>query len=507
MKLPALSGMQMCVTLLCCCLAITQLSMLAVAETVETPSSLTKALEGVSGARMMADVGLLSSPEFNGRQTGTADDLRSSLFITERFSSFALPASGPGFHPAAFRPTTVTHRVTTTHIGEEALLELHFDLHSVTLQIGTHSLPILDSPSVRVVAPVVFVGYGISDPARSFDEYEGIDVRNRVVLFLRGKPEGYPLRVSHAAKVRVAREQGAAAFLTMTGPVRSAYETRRGIPAGPLAYYGSTSADDGGPLPGAWISTGMGTTVLASRGHSLRAVQEELNRTLTPRSMETDVMARLSWDSEKSSGILHNVYGLLPGSDPTVQEETVLVGAHRDHFGRQAGVLFPGADDNASGTAVLLEVARAFALTGVKPKRSLLFASFSGEEQGLLGSELYISRPQRPLNKTVAMVNVDHVGVGNKRLTVGIAGLPKAVAVEAGQVAGLADKLDLYGFFPGGDHVPFKKAGVPTITIVSAGSHPHFHQPSDRADTIQPEILEAVARYVLTLTWHLANRS
>lgn len=152
-------------------------------------------------------------------------------------------------------------------------------------------------------------------------------------------------------------------------------------------------------------------------------------------------------------------------------------------------------------------MARAFALTGAKPRRSILFASFSGEEQGLLGSELYISRPLRPLNKTVAMVNVDHVGVGNKRLTVGIAGLPKAVAVEAGQVAGLADKLDLYGFFPGGDHVPFKKAGVPTMTIVSAGSHPHFHQPSDRADTIQPEILEAVARYVLTLTWHLANRS
>ena len=103
------------------------------------------------------------------------------------------------------------------------------------------------------------------------------------------------------------------------------------------------------------------------------------------------------------------------------------------------------------------------------------------------------------------MINVDHAGVGNGRLTVGIAGLPKETATGAGQLAGLADKLDLFGFFPGGDHVPFKEAGVATIAVVSAGAHPHFHQPADTAETVQPEILQAVARYVLALTWQLAN--
>ncbi len=83
--------------------------------------------------------------------------------------------------------------------------------------------------------------------------------------------------------------------------------------------------------------------------------------------------------------------------------------------------------------------------------------------------------------------------------------MPKAVATEAGQLAGLVDQLDLFGFFPGGDHVPFKEAGIPTIAIVSAGAHPHFHQPTDTAETVQPEILQAVARYVLALTWQLAN--
>ncbi len=131
--------------------------------------------------------------------------------------------------------------------------------------------------------------------------------------------------------------------------------------------------------------------------------------------------------------------------------------------------------------------------------------SFSGEEEGLLGSKLYVSQPARPLKKTVAMINVDHAGTGNGRLTAGLSRVPKTVAAEAGRRAGLGDKLDLFGFFPGGDHVPFHEAGVSTLTVVSGGIHPNFHQPSDTAETVQPEILEAVARYVLELTRQIAT--
>jgi Zn-dependent M28 family amino/carboxypeptidase len=103
------------------------------------------------------------------------------------------------------------------------------------------------------------------------------------------------------------------------------------------------------------------------------------------------------------------------------------------------------------------------------------------------------------------MINIDHAGVGNGRLTVGVAGVENTATQEAGKAAGLADKLDLYGFFPGGDHVPFKEAGVPTVTIVSGGVHLDFHQPTDTGDQVQPAILETVARYVTALTWKLAN--
>jgi len=153
----------------------------------------------------------------------------------------------------------------------------------------------------------------------------------------------------------------------------------------------------------------------------------------------------------------------------------------------------------------MLEVARAMATADARSTRTVLFVSFSGEEQGLIGSRLYLQQSIVPIGSTRAMINIDHAGIGNGRLTVGVTGLDKSLALEAGQTAGLTDKLDLYGFFPGGDHVPFKEAGVPTITVVSGGVHPHFHQPTDSANTINPDILHSVARYVLALTWQLAN--
>jgi hypothetical protein len=474
----------------------------AQAEPNRAQSALNKVLDGVSGSRMLADVARLSRAEFNGRQTGTANDIQTARFVGDRLRTLGLsPAGTEGLSQGA-PAWGMSTAVTTTQIAGNAHLELSAGPTSLPAQIGLDYLPILDSPSVNVTAPVVFVGYGIADPARGFDEYEGVNVQNRVVLFLRGKPERYPGPVTHADKERVARDKGAVAFLTVTAPILSEYESRRGHGHGPLASYGSPEGER--QLPGAWISTALAEIILATHGQSLRETQEQLQLSLSPRSMATGMVARLSWDSTQAAGRLMNVLGLIQGQDASAKHETVVLGAHRDHFGSQGGLLFPGADDNASGTAILLEIARA--LSGTRPKRSILFASFSGEEQQFLGSRLYTRRPPRPLKATVAMVNVDHAGVGNGRLTVGITGLAKTVAEEAGRLSGLADKLDLFGFFPGGDHVPFKEAGVPTVTIVSGGPHPHFHQASDTHETVQPETLEAVARYTLALVWNLANR-
>lgn len=476
----------------------------------EDAATLARLLEAISADRMLADIRTLSAPEFNGRQTGTPDDLASALFVRDRFATIQQsgsrrtivdgPAeSGPPISSLQTRP------VSFTTIDERASLRLSLESDERMASIGADYLPVLDSPSAHVSAPVVFVGYGIADPERGLNEYEGLDVRGKIVLFLRGKPEGYARPVSHAEKVNVAKTRGATAYLTATGPLLTAYESRRGVTGRPSAFYGQLSPEE--TIPGAWISTALASAILAHgrEDDRLRSVQQKLNETGRPQSLVTPVTATLTWQSIARTGMLHNVLFLAPGTVDRAQGRTIVIGAHRDHFGRQGGLLFAGADDNASGTAVILEVARVLASAPTAPLRAILFASFSGEEQGLLGSREYVAHPPIPLSSTMAMINVDHAGAGNGRLTVGVTDLDKQRAHAAGQAAQLEERIDLFGFFPGGDHVPFKEAGVPTVTVVSGGIHPQFHQASDTADTIDPAILTAVARYVTTLAWQLAT--
>ncbi len=468
------------------------------------------ALEQISTERMLTDIMTLSGPMYRGRQTGSAQDAESAAFVAARFSELRLHrslASAPEnqTNPLPQREWKQTAPVPTRTIDDDLLLELTLPQTRLSLHGGSEFLPVLDSPSADVHGSIIFVGYGLFDPSQGIDDYAGVDARNKIVLFLRGKPDKYTGAVAHADKERLAKQKGAVAYLTATGPVLNAYEQRRGVTGNPGAFYSNT--EPAYQLPGAWISTETAEAILrqgTAGSRTLRSLQEEINRTGSSRSLSTDVSADMKWTSQLATGTLFNVISVIRGYSAN-SDETVLLGAHRDHFGHQAGLLFAGADDNASGTAVLLEVARVLALAPVAPKRSILFLSFSGEEQGLLGSRLYVSQPIVPLPKTIGMINVDHAGIGNGRLTVGITGFDKAMAQEIGQLAGLSERLDLFGFFPGGDHVPFKEAGVPTITIVSGGVHPHFHQPTDTVDTLNPEILHSVARYVLALVWRLAN--
>ncbi|MBK5280741.1 MAG: M20/M25/M40 family metallo-hydrolase [Nitrospiraceae bacterium] len=502
------------VTLLGIILSLLPLGVQGFAQSEEDHRAWHGALDNLSSERMLADVTTLSSSSFNGRQTGTADDANSAKWIADQFLASGLSLASTRVDPSSpmgpgrgYGTGLMTAVVTVPKIAPDPLLRISTASDSLTHQLGTDYLPILDSPSAEVRGPIVFVGYGIVDATQGIDDYAGVETTNAVVLFLRGKPTHYKGAINHADKVRLARQKGAQGYLTATGPVLSSYEARRGVTGEPSAFYGLSLPSE--TLPGAWISTTLAEQILAApedaQPSRLHKLQEKLNQSPAAQSVNTGRYSSLDWQTCSEEGVLMNVLAFLPGNNPQKTHEFLVIGAHRDHFGRQAGLLFPGADDNASGTAVMLEVARVMAKAGAKSKRTILFVSFSGEEQGLVGSRLYLERPVAPVSSTKAMINIDHASIGNGRLTVGVTGLEKNVVLDAGQAAGLADKLDVYGFFPGGDHVPFKEAGIPTITIVSGGVHSHFHQPTDSADTINPEILQTVARYVLALAWQLAN--
>ncbi len=493
-------------------LALLPLGSRGYAQSDEDQGAWLRALDSLSSERMLADVRTLSSPAFNGRQTGSADDLRSAQWVAQELISagvqlpridnngIAFPAPSAGKEA----PGIMASVVSTPLIEPNPVVRTGAADQLVTAELGRDYFPVFDSPSADLQGQVVFVGYGMVDPAQGIDDYAGVDVKNCIVLFLRGKPDHYPSPVSHADKVRFARDRGALAYLTATGPIISPYDIRRGATGRPSAMYGQLSTDQA--LPGAWISTKLAETLLAENGDEsnaglLRTLQEQLNNAPSARSRLTNRYASLHWKTTIADGLLTNVVGMIPGTGP----ETIIIGAHRDHFGRSAGLWFPGADDNASGTAIMLEVARGLGKLSLRPQRTILFVSFSGQERDVLGSRLYTSRPVIPLDSTRAMVNLDHVGAGDGVLIFRVAELKKSVLREAGFVAGLVKKLDYYSFLPGGDDGPFKEAGIPTVSIASGGVHPHMSLPTDTADTINPEILRTIARYVLVLTWQLAN--
>lgn len=473
-------------------------------------TGLQASLSALSSERMLADIRTLSNPSFNGRLAGSEDDLRSGYWLAQEFATAGLhlPTISNGALTFPFvsgkhgTPLGVMASIIpTSAIQPDPELRIGSASQLTTATLGTDYLPVFDSPAASVQGRVIFVGYGLVDPAQGIDDYTGVDVTNCIVLFLRGKPDQYSKPVSHADKIRFARDRGALAYLTTTGPLLNSYEARRGVTGKPSAFYGQLPPDHA--IPGAWVSTALAEQLLAtpSGADRLRHLQEQLNKDSSAHTVQTDHYAALRWNTVTQEGLLTNVIGLLPGAGPNA----IIIGAHRDHFGRPAGLFYPGADDNASGTAVMLEVARALMKSGLRPQRAILFVSFSGEEHNLLGSRLYVTRPVVPLASTKAMINIDHAAIGNGRLTVGVTGLEKIVAQQAGEPAGLASKLDIFGFFPGGDHVPFKEANVPTLTVVSGGIHSHYHQPTDTADTIHPDILMTTARYVLSLAWQLAN--
>lgn len=425
---------------------------------------------------------------FEGRQSGTPGGERAAAYIANR-----LPHAS--FQPFPLKTITIPGSIHSI---------IRTEGFSQTLQAGKDFIPILGpARPTHITGPIVFVGYGISDPAKGLDEYAGLQATGKVVLFLRGQPKTYAGRVTHMDKVQTAQAKGAVAYLTVTGPVMAPYEQRRGMSRRPMALYAGDTLD---ALPGLWIAPEVGESILGSAGISLESFQMEMDRSLTARSKSTIHEITIEMDPRPAEAPADNVMAFLPGSDPVLSQETIVLGAHYDHFGSQAGVLFPGADDNASGTAILLEVARALASSTDRPKRSILLVAFAGEEQGLRGSRFYVGHPDRPLATIKAMINVDHAGVGNGKITVGLSKLEKTVAQSAGDKIGLGETLDLFGLFPGGDHVPFADAGIPTATIVSSGPHPDFHQPSDTPDKINQEILTSIARYTLSLLGTLANK-
>ncbi|MCX7762033.1 MAG: M20/M25/M40 family metallo-hydrolase [Candidatus Kryptonium sp.] len=434
---------------------------------------------------------ILTSEKFQGRKSGTPGGERASEWIAEKFKEFGLiPFGDKGTYFQNFK-------ILATQDKASKLTLINGRKGKTKYSLGDDFTILTNSGSGKVKSKVVFVGYGISAPEKGRDDYANVDVKGKIVLLLAGGPEDeegkFETESSRGYKIKKAFEKGASAVFYVQGdrPIRGGAITEE--------YYTPQ-------LPAFWISRKIVDDIFYNTGISFDALRAEIN--FRERSFEIDKVFEIEAKVEKLDGWTKNVVGLLPGNDENLKNEYIIVGAHMDHNGVDAeGFIYPGADDNASGTCLVMELARSMIANGEKPKRSIIFVLFAAEEQGLLGSKYFASHLPVPEENIVAMFNFDMVGRGNGNINIaGTENFPEIWDIMKGFFP--ENKLKNLGKFRAGansDHYPFQERGIPAFFFISAGQHPEYHRTDDTNDKIQPFVLGEVGNTAYQVILGLAN--
>lgn len=483
-----------------------------------------------STSAIQSQVSYLASDEMRGRGSGEAGNEKAARFIAQEFARNGLkplgadrqrdpnaPLNGSGyFQPFRF--------VAGRAVGKGNLLEATFGGKSVKYRVHQEYAPSGVSGGGKAEGEVVFVGYGIQAPKADHDDYANLDVKGKIVLLLAGNPNNDPHSpLAEYADIRrkasTARTLGATALLVILPKTSDT-----------LNAHGSdfSEASDAG-MPALRLRRPIAETWLQAAGKSLNALEKEADAKKYV-STATGVRVRLAADVQKIEKVTANILGLIEGSDPVLKNEVVVIGAHMDHLGMggpgslatsSKPAIHHGADDNASGTAGILQLAAYFSSASSTeipnaqrltpnaslPKRSLLLICFSGEELGLIGSDYYVKHPVVPLEKTVAMLNMDMIGRlrDNKLIVIGSGTAREWAALldEANKTAGFALARSESGF-GASDQQSFYVKDVPVLFFFT-GTHEDYHKPSDTADKINAEGLAKVARLVADCAERIAD--
>jgi hypothetical protein len=497
-------------------------------------------------SRLRAAVTYLASDKLDGRRTGTDGARAAASYIAKEFARLGLKPGGVAKADGKSRPGYMqsfpyvagvelgkTNAVSLTRRAPAVEGEsLGGGITTLDLRLNDDWMPLGFSSNSRLYTlPLTFVGYGITAGDLNYDDYAGAEVKDRVALVLEGTPDadnphGEFARYTDVRwKAVAARDHGAQALVIIAGE-----DNFRDDRLSKLSY--DNSAGDAG-LPVIVISRQAAAQVLGLGGiPQLAELEKRVAGAAAARRSATAVGAGATYpimDAVNKASFLEqsrltigvsivrkdapadNVIGILEGSDAKLKKEFIVIGAHYDHLGRggegslapREGEVHHGADDNASGVAGVLELARNFSTAKPKPKRTLVFIAFSGEEEGLLGSNFYVNHPVVPLAQTVAMINMDMIGrlkddkliVGGVGTAQGFSDLVKLVnAPKIGSartpaamtgIPQLALTLNEDGYGPS-DHSSFYAKQVPVLFFWT-GTHEDYHKPSDTADKINYE--------------------
>lgn len=438
----------------------------------------------------------LASDELEGRGTETAGINLAAEFIANQFRDLQLrPLPGEDDYFQIFEMTTATGIDPNTSLAAEEPYILNEQFSPVSF-----------SAEESFEAPAAFVGYGISNPDIHYDDYAEINARGKVVIAMRFEPhdaqgrsrfsrESWSDAAALGAKAQTAAKHGAVALLLVNPPT-----FHGGDDLMPLARRFMGERAD---IPVLQIKQSVADELLRAGGAAdLQTLQRRIDETGKPHSIElNNVRVQGKVKIQRKTTVIKNVMAYLPGTGEGA-DEFVVIGAHYDHLGRggrftlggKPGDIFNGADDNASGTAAMLELAERFALTGPH-ERSLIFIAFTAEELGLIGSNHFLQNAPIDLSRVVAMLNMDMVGrVKNNTLYIGGGGTAEgfgAILKEADEQSPLILKSIGEGGLGPSDHMAFALKKIPVLFFFS-GVHPDYHRPGDDAEKINFQGLEQV---------------
>src|SRR5215218_7984789 len=438
-----------------------------------------------SATTLQKHVSYLASDELDGRRTGTAGANDAARYIAREFERLGIrpaPATDSWkINVMSARYLQTFPYIGRVELGKNNVLSVRSG-ETLNLRVGQDWMPLGISTNKKLdLTEVVFAGYGITAAELNHNDYKGTYSKTQVAVIEKGTPDGdnphgkFTTAGQLRFKVAAAQSAGVGALLII-----SSEDDLKTDALARLQY------DNVG-------LAGIPVAVISKQAAEKLANAKEV---------------RLATDVVRVDVPAHNVVGVIEGSDPVLKNEAIVIGAHYDHLGRggegslapRSGEIHHGADDNASGTAGVLELARIFSAQRPKLKRTLVFIAFSGEEEGLLGSNYYVNHPLVPLDKTVAMINMDMIGrMKDRKLVIGGVGTAKEwrqlLTVPNGEFE-LTLNEDGYG---PSDHSSFYSKQIPVLFFWT-GTHSDYHKPSDTFDKInyndEARILSLVARIV-----------
>jgi hypothetical protein len=418
-----------------------------------------------SAADLLSTVEALTTADMGGRRTGTPGGDRAAAQVAAWLSDAGLR---PGGDNGTFLQSFVLS--AGRKLGPGSAIEVA-GRHLASVDWMPHG----GSRRGDARGTVLFLGYGLAEA--EWNDWAAADARDKIVVVLDGVPPRLgDRRVSRLDKLILARRHGAVALLIVSDALPALDAT-----AAPVDI-----------VSGA-VTTAGADVLLAPR--TVAELSRELVQANAPRPVALSTIATVRVDLLSADVRGANVIGILPGKNPASSGDAIVIGAHYDHLGERDGDVYHGADDNASGTAVVVGLARAFAAAGDLP-RTLVFTLFGAEELGLIGSGHYVRQPAWPLDRTLAMVNFDMVGrMRDGKVTIGGADsgdrLQAIVNSAVAQVPGVVADVRGAPFAPS-DHSRFYSAGTPVL-FFHTGMHPDYHRPSDTADKLNADGMARVA--------------